>query len=177
MYNTNQNAQVIWLTGLSGAGKTTLAMALKEKLLEKSIHSVVLDGDVLRTGINVNLGFSTADRLENIRRVAEIAKLFSQNQQMVIVATISPQFAMRELARDIIGNDNFIEIYISTSLAACEKRDVKGLYQKARAGTIKAFTGISDGYEIPKNVFEIDTENIAIDVATQKLYDFILSKI
>jgi len=146
-----QRAKVFWFTGLSGSGKSTLAIALERKLFEQGYHVVVLDGDNIRTGINNNLGFSEEDRKENIRRIAEIAKLFVQNGQICIVSFISPMIEMREQAKTIIGASDFVEIYIDTPLEECEARDVKGLYKKARAGEITDFTGINAPYEVPLN--------------------------
>lgn len=144
-----QRAKVFWFTGLSGSGKSTLAIAAERILFEKGYHVVILDGDNIRTGINNNLGFSEEDRKENIRRIAEIAKLFVSNGQICIVSFISPTNAMRQLAKNIIGENDFAEVFIDTPLEVCEARDVKGLYKKARAGEIKDFTGINSPYEVP----------------------------
>jgi adenylyl-sulfate kinase len=169
----NYIPKIIWFTGLSGAGKTTLSKILKQNLIKAGISCIVLDGDELRLGINSDLGYETVDRIENIRRVAHIAKLFLNNQQTVIVATISPKVQMREMARTIIGNENFIEVYVNCSLQKCEKRDVKGLYEKTRAGKILNFTGIGDGYEAPQKAFVVNTETTTIDDASRLLYDFV----
>ena len=142
---------VLWFVGLSGSGKSTLANGLQTKLFENGFNAIVLDGDNTRLGINKDLGFSNKDRNENIRRVAEISKLFVQTGHIVINAFISPFESNRTLARDIISNEDFIEVYIDSSLSACENRDVKGLYKKVRAGEINDFTGISSPFEIPKN--------------------------
>ena len=139
-------SKVIWLTGLSGAGKTTIACEL-----EKQIDCVILDGDNLRTGLCSDLGFSITDRDENIRRVSEVAKLFYSSKKNVVVSFISPLRSQRDFARSLIPKEDFIEVYVATSLEVCEKRDVKGLYAKARAGEISDFTGISSPYEPPEN--------------------------
>lgn len=164
--------KVIWLTGLSGAGKTTIAKSLSEKLRNKDISTVILDGDELRDGLNKNLGFSPEDRHENVRRTAEVAKMFLKQDFFVIVALISPTHALRTLAQDIIGLEYFVEVFINTPLSICEERDVKGLYKKARKGIIKDFTGIDAPYEIPVNPnIEIDTTLVSVQEAT----DFIFS--
>ena len=142
---------VLWFVGLSGSGKSTLANGLQAKLFENGFNAVVLDGDNTRLGINKDLGFNEKDRNENIRRVAEISKLFVQTGHIVINAFISPFINNRTKARNIISDSDFIEVYIDSSLSACENRDVKGLYKKARQGEIKDFTGISSPFEIPKN--------------------------
>jgi adenylyl-sulfate kinase len=167
----NSEAKTLWFTGLSGAGKTTLASALEQRLCEEGNLVKVLDGDILRKGINSNLGFSLEDRLENIRRVAEITKLFNESGFIVIVAFISPTQAMRDYAKSIIGEDLFYEIYINASLSICEKRDVKGLYKKARAGEIPNFTGISSPYEVPqKPHLVVSTEHATIEESISYLY-------
>lgn len=173
----NQHAKVVWFTGLSGAGKTTIANELEKRLFERGFFCTVLDGDLLRNGVCKNLGFQTEDRFENIRRVAEIAKLFLENGIIVIVATISPQIAMRELARQIIGEADFIEVFINASLESCEKRDTKGLYQKARQGLIPKFTGISDVYETPTTAFDLPTDKLSVDKCLEMLFNYITSKI
>ena len=142
---------VLWFVGLSGSGKSTLANGLQAKLFENGFNAVVLDGDNTRLGINKDLGFSKKDRNENIRRVAEISKLFVETGHIVINAFISPFNINRTLARTIISDTDFIEVYIDSSMSVCEKRDIKGLYKKARAGEIINFTGISSPFEIPKN--------------------------
>jgi adenylylsulfate kinase len=160
----NQKSKVIWLTGLSGSGKTTLATALERDLFNKGFLTQTLDGDNIRSGINNNLGFSTADRMENIRRIAEISKLLINSGLICICSFVSPTEETRKIVRDIVGKDDFLEIYISTPIEVCETRDVKGLYQKARAGLIKDFTGISAPFEIPQNaILSIDTSNISVE--------------
>ena len=147
----NQKPVTIWLTGLSGSGKTTIAMLLEKKLMDIGNRSYVLDGDNLRFGINKDLGFSSADRKENIRRVSEISSLMNQAGLIVITSFISPYSKDREVAKNVIGKNNFLEIYIDTPISECEKRDPKGLYKKARSGELKNFTGIYDLYEEPEN--------------------------
>jgi adenylylsulfate kinase len=172
----NQKAKVLWLTGLSGAGKTTLARALEQHLFQQGKLIKVLDGDILRGGINSNLGFSLEDRIENIRRVAEITKLFADSGFIVIVAFISPTQAMRNYAKSIIGEALFYEIYLNASLSICETRDVKGLYKKARAGEITNFTGISSPYEVPtKPNLIIQTGLDTIEESLNLLYSAIFS--
>ena len=147
----NQKPVTIWLTGLSGSGKTTIAMLLEKKLMDIGNRSYVLDGDNLRFGINKDLGFSPADRKENIRRVSEISSLMNQAGLIVITSFISPYSKDREVAKSVIGKNNFLEVYIDTPISECEKRDPKGLYKKVRSGELKNFTGIDDLYEEPEN--------------------------
>lgn len=145
-----QRANVFWMTGLSGSGKTSIAKILERMLHSEGYLSQLLDGDNIRSGINNNLGFSEADRMENIRRIAEVSKLFLNCGIITINCFISPTNEIRSLAKNIIGDSNFMEIFIDTPLEVCEQRDVKGLYKKARAGEIKDFTGISSAFEAPK---------------------------
>ena len=144
-----QKGIMIWFTGLSGSGKSTLAIALERELYKQGILCRILDGDNIRSGINNNLGFSEADRTENIRRIAEVSKLFVDCGIVTIAAFISPTHAIRRMASEIIGEDDFLEVYVSTPIEECERRDVKGLYAKARRGEIKEFTGISSK---PRNI-------------------------
>ncbi|MBU3928026.1 MAG: adenylyl-sulfate kinase [Bacteroidetes bacterium] len=163
-----QHARVIWLTGLSGAGKTTIARQFEIELNKRGYLTQILDGDNVRTGINSNLGFSEDDRFENIRRIAEVSKLFLDCGIICINSFISPTKKIRQMARDIIGNENFIEVYVNASLAVCEKRDTKGLYQKARAGEIRNFTGIGAPFEPPEHPdieLKTDAPTIAESVA------------
>lgn len=146
-----QDPKVIWFTGLSGAGKTTLANGLNRTILRKGYFTKLFDGDEIRQGLNKDLGYSIEDRIENIRRTAEVAKLFADHGIIVICSFISPTRQMREMVRDIVGIERFIEVYVDCPLEVCEKRDVKGLYKKARQGLIKDFTGIGSIYEIPQN--------------------------
>ena len=145
-----QKGAILWFTGLSACGKSTIANAVDHKLYLAGKHSVVLDGDNIRMGLNKNLGFSAEDRAENIRRIGEVAKLFSQNASLTLTAFISPYRADRDKVREIMGQGEFIEIHVDASVETCEQRDPKGLYKKARAGEIKNFTGISDPYEAPE---------------------------
>jgi adenylylsulfate kinase len=145
----NQRAKVIWLTGLSGSGKTTLALALEKRLFRMGYFTQILDGDNIRSGINTNLGFSEMDRIENIRRIAEISKLIMNCGVIVICACISPTEDVRQMAYKIIGRDDIIEIFVDAPLEVCESRDTKGLYAKARAGLIQNFTGINAPFEKP----------------------------
>ncbi len=173
-----QKSVVIWLTGLSGAGKTTLASGLEKALFEKGFLTKILDGDQLRTGINSNLGFSDQDRHENIRRVAEISRLFVECGVICIASFISPTLLMRKMAKQVIGSENFIEIYIKASLEVCESRDPKGLYKSARKGEIPNFTGIGSPYEIPENPdLVIDTVKYSIDECLGICLDAILPRI
>lgn len=164
---------VIWMTGLSGSGKSTLAAALKERLVQERSLVTVLDGDVLRTGINAGLGYGGADRLENIRRAAEVAGLFKKAGFIVICALISPAAEHRRLARAIIG-DRFFEVHVDSSLEVCESRDPKGLYVKARKGEIAEFTGISSIYEPPATPeLKIDTAHSSVASAVAQLHAFV----
>ena len=160
-----QKGIMIWFTGLSGSGKSTLAIALERELYKQGILCRILDGDNIRSGINNNLGFSEADRTENIRRIAEVSKLFVDCGIVTIAAFISHTHAIRRMASEIIGEDDFLEVYVSTPIEECERRDVKGLYAKARRGEIKEFTGISSPFEAPEHPF------ISIDTSRQSLAD------
>lgn len=165
-----QKGLVVWMTGLSGAGKSTIAIALERALHERGVMTCLLDGDNIRTGINAGLGFSDQDRTENIRRIAQVGKLFLQNGIVTVVACISPTKALRSMAREIVGGDRFFEIYVSTPLEVCEKRDVKGLYQKAREGMLQSFTGISSAYEVPDAPqMEIDTSKVSVQDAVSEI--------
>jgi adenylylsulfate kinase len=167
-----QHAKVFWMTGLSGSGKSTLATALERKLFEQGYHVVVLDGDNIRGGINNNLTFSPDDRMENIRRVAEIAKLFVANGQICIVSFISPTIEMRLMAKQIIGKNDYVEVFIDTPIEICESRDVKGLYKKARAGEISDFTGVNAPYEIPEQAdICIYTKDKTLEESFSYLYE------
>jgi adenylylsulfate kinase len=161
---------VLWFTGLSGSGKSTLSSALDKRLYDQRIRTYLLDGDIIRRGLNRDLGFSKADRTENIRRIAEVAKLFLESGMIVIVASISPYQRDRNLAREIIGAENFLEIYVQCSLEECERRDPKGLYVKARRGEISHFTGITDPYESPENPeIIVRTEEESAIEATERI--------
>ena len=169
-----QHPKTIWLTGLSGSGKSTLANELEKRLTALGKHTMLLDGDNVRMGLNTNLGFTEADRIENIRRIAEVAKLMNDAGLIVITSFISPYARDRRRARDIIGQDSFVEVHVSTPLAACEARDVKGLYARARAGEIPNFTGISSPYEAPEHPFiSIDTSTAELDACVDALMEAI----
>lgn len=170
-----QKSKVIWLTGLSGSGKTTIAQSLEKKLFEAGIFCQVLDGDNIRSGINSNLGFSSDDRMENIRRIAEVAKLYLHSGVVTICAFISPERKMRELAKGIIGSEDFVEVFVDAPLEVCEERDVKGLYKKARKGEIKDFTGVSAPYEAPENpAIVLHTEGRPANEMAEQLFDYVL---
>ena len=164
---------VLWMTGLSGAGKSTIAYALEKKLQTENVLCEVLDGDVLRNGINKGLTFTETDRFENIRRTAEIAKLLCANNFIVICSLITPTNDLRDIAKSILG-DKFKLVHISTSLQTCKERDVKGLYGKALKGEIPNFTGISAPFDAPvKPDFVIDTQNQSEDQSVEALYAFL----
>ncbi len=174
----NQKGIMIWFTGLSGSGKSTLAIALEKALFERGYLSQILDGDNIRTGINNNLGFSEEDRMENIRRIAEISKLFINCGIVTIAAFISPTNEIRNLAKSIIGEEDFIEIYVSTPIEECERRDIKGLYAKARRGEIKDFTGISAPFEPPIDpTIDIDTTGKPIEESVEIMLSAVLPRI
>lgn len=167
--NKNQKALTIWMSGLSGSGKSTIANNLELSLNSMNYHTYILDGDNTRLGLNKDLGFSEEDRVENIRRVAEVCKLMNDAGLIVICSFISPFKINRDQARDIIGEDRFIEVFVDTDLEICEKRDSKGLYKKARLGEIKEFTGISSPFEIPENCIVLKNnkpEDLDINVTT-----------
>lgn len=165
-----QQGVMLWFTGLSGSGKSTIAVALERELHRRDRLCRILDGDNIRAGINANLGFSEADRKENIRRIAEVSKLFVDTGIITIAAFISPTEEMRQMAAEIIGRNDFKEIYISTPLEECERRDVKGLYAKARLGEIKNFTGISSPFEVPANpALSLDTSKLTIKESVDAL--------
>jgi adenylylsulfate kinase len=165
-----QKGVVIWFTGLSGAGKTTIAIALEDELHKKGMLTQILDGDIVRAGINNNLGFSNEDRIENIRRIAEVAKLFVNSGIITICCFVSPTEEIRTLAKSIIGKEDFVEVFVNTSFDICEKRDVKGLYAKARRGEIKDFTGIGAPYEIPvKPEIELITDELSVEESVKKV--------
>ena len=168
---------VLWFTGLSGSGKSTLAHALEEKLYQMRYRTYVLDGDNVRHGLCGDLGFSNEDRVENIRRISEIGKLFLESGVIILTAFISPFRADRDKARNLIGNKDFVEIYCDCSLSTCEERDVKGLYKRARAGEIKYFTGISSPYEIPENPeLVIKTEGKTVDSCVDEILDYLKAR-
>ncbi|MCB0571959.1 MAG: adenylyl-sulfate kinase [Phaeodactylibacter sp.] len=170
-----QHSKAVWLTGLSGSGKSTIAQHLERRLYNEGFFAQVLDGDNIRHGINSNLGFSEEGRRENIRRIAEIAKLYAHSGVITINSFISPTRAIRQMAREIIGADDFIEIYINAPLEVCEARDVKGLYEKARAGLIKGFTGVDAPYEAPENpALEIHTGQLGLEQSVEQAFAYLL---
>ncbi|MFC4386288.1 adenylyl-sulfate kinase [Gracilibacillus marinus] len=165
---------VLWFTGLSGSGKSTITVELEKALFQKGVRTYRLDGDNIRHGLNNNLGFSPDDRKENIRRIGEVAKLMSDAGLLTLTAFISPYKEDREQVRDILNDGNFVEIYVKCSLEGCEARDPKGLYQKARAGEIKGFTGIDAPYEEPSNPeLIIDTEQLSVEEAVSTIIHYL----
>lgn len=171
-------AGVVWLTGLSGSGKSTIATAVERQLFDDGQFVVLLDGDNVRTGLCGDLGFSLDDRRENIRRIAETAKLFVNAGALVLCSFVSPTREIRALARNIIGDQDFHEVFVNTPLAVCEARDVKGLYAKARAGEIKGFTGIDSPYESPEEPFlNLQTENLTVEESASEVIRAIRSNI
>ena len=165
-----QKGVMLWFTGLSGSGKSTVAIALERELQKRGLLCRILDGDNIRTGINANLGFSADDRRENIRRVAEVAKLFVDTGIITIAAFVSPTEDLRNLAQHIIGKDDFKEIFISTPIEECERRDVKGLYARARRGEVKDFTGISAPFEAPQHpALSLDTSKLSLEESVAQL--------
>lgn len=173
-----QHSVMIWFTGLSGSGKSTIAIALERELQKRGLLCRILDGDNIRSGINNNLGFSAEDRIENIRRIAEIGKLFVDTGIITIAAFISPNNDIREMTANIIGKEDFMEIYVSTPIEECERRDVKGLYAKARKGEIKNFTGISAPFEAPQHpALSLDTSKLSVEESVNKLLELILPRV
>lgn len=173
-----QQSRVIWLTGYSGSGKSTVAASLEKALSRRNFLTQVLDGDNIRAGINNNLGFTEEDRMENIRRIAEVNKLFLNCGIITINSFISPTKKIRQTARNIVGNDNFLEVFINAPLEICEQRDTKGLYKKARRGEIKNFTGIDSPFEPPENPdIELKTHLESIEESIEKALRVILPEI
>ncbi len=173
----HQRGVMIWFTGLSGSGKSTVALGVERELHARGILCRILDGDNIRAGINSNLGFSAEDRRENIRRIAEIGKLFVDTGIVTIAAFVSPTEEYRSLARDIIGAEDFKEVYVSTPLEECERRDVKGLYARARRGEVKDFTGISAPFEAPASpTLTIDTSVLPLEESVRRVVRLILQQ-
>ena len=169
---------LLWFTGLSGSGKSTIANCVEQELHKNSIHTYTLDGDNIRKGLNSDLSFSSEDRSENIRRIAETARLMMDAGLVVLAAFVSPYRKDREHIRNVVGDDNMVEIYINTSVEECERRDVKGLYKKARKGEIKNLTGISAPYESPLHPdIQINTEEVTIVDAAKQIINFIIPKL
>ncbi|TDN79220.1 adenylylsulfate kinase [Salegentibacter sp. 24] len=172
------NSFVVWFTGLSGSGKSTLANMVEKLLFEQKVRTFVLDGDSLRKGLNKDLEFSLKEREENLRIAAEVAKILVSAGSVVLASFISPREKNRELVKEIIGKENFMDIFVNTPLEICEKRDVKGLYKKARAGEIKNFTGIDSPYEKPINpVIEINTEKEDLENAAKRIVKLLQEKL
>jgi len=173
-----QKAVVIWLTGLSGSGKTTIARALEKELHNRGFICQVLDGDNIRSGINNNLGFTNDDRNENIRRIAEVSKLFLNCGIININSFISPTEDIRQTAIDIIGTNDFVEVYVNAPVSVCEKRDVKGLYKKARAGLIRNFTGVDTAFEAPQNPdIELHSDKMSVEESVSLIMEHVLPRI
>ena len=168
---------ILWFTGLSGSGKSTIAHKLEEKLFNLGVRTYVLDGDNIRTGLNKDLGFSPEDREENIRRIGEVAKLFVDAGVVVLTAFISPYRKDRRFVRNLVDKDEFIEIYVKCPIEVCERRDVKGLYEKARRGIIKQFTGIDDPYEEPENPeIVVETDKMSVDECVDKILNYLMDR-
>ena len=173
-----QRSAVIWFTGLSGAGKTTIALHLERKLYEMGYLTQILDGDNIRSGINNNLTFTEADRLENIRRISEVSKLLIHSGVITLNSFISPTHEIRQMAKNIIGEENFIEVFVNTPIEVCEERDIKGLYKKARRGEIKNFTGIDSPFDSPLNPdVELRTDLFSIEESVEACLKFVLPRI
>lgn len=171
----NQQGKVFWFTGLSGSGKSTIAAAFERKLFDQGYFVKVLDGDNIRSRINSDLGFTIEDRTENIRRISEVAKLFVDSGIIVLCSFVSPTHQIRNQAKEIIGQKDFYEVFVDTPLEICEKRDVKGLYKKARAGEIKGFTGIDSPFEPPNNPdVRLTTVDTSIDQSISNLFELVL---
>ena len=174
----HQRGMKVWFTGLSGSGKSTIALGVERELHARGILCRILDGDNIRTGINAGLGFSAEDRRENIRRIAEVGKLFVDTGIVTLAAFVSPTNEYRDMARTIIGADDFFEVYVSTPLEECERRDVKGLYARARRGEVKDFTGISAPFEAPANpALDIDTTRQPLEVSVRQVVELIVNHI
>ena len=172
-----QRGVMLWFTGLSGSGKSTVAIALERELHKRGKLCRILDGDNIRTGINAGLTFSPEDRKENIRRIAEVGKLFVDTGIITIAAFVSPTNEVRDLARSIIGDEDFKEIFISTPIEECERRDVKGLYARARRGEVKEFTGISAPFEAPENpALSLDTSVLSLEESVEKILQLLFGK-
>ena len=169
---------MVWLTGLSGSGKSTVAIGVERELHARGILCRILDGDNVRTGINNNLGFSVEDRNENIRRIAEVGKLFVQTGIVTLACFVSPTNDLRCMAREIVGNDDFLEVYVSTPIEECERRDVKGLYARARRGEVKDFTGVSAPFEAPLHAdVSLDTSVLTLEQSVEMLTNEIMKRV
>ena len=172
-----QRGILVWFTGLSGSGKSTVALGVERELHAKGILCRILDGDNIRAGINNNLGFSAEDRKENIRRIAEIGKLFVHTGVVTLACFVSPTREIRQMAREIVGADDFLEVFVSTPIEECERRDVKGLYARARRGEVKDFTGISAPFEAPESPdLDIDTSVLSLEDSVNAVLSLIMEK-
>lgn len=172
-----QRGMMVWFTGLSGSGKSTVALGVERELAARGLLCRILDGDNIRAGINSNLGFSPEDRRENIRRIAEVGKLFVETGIVTLACFVSPTEEIRRMARDIIGEGDFFEVFVSTPLEECERRDVKGLYARARRGEVKDFTGISAPFEAPAHPsLSIDTSVLPLETSVQRVVDMIMNE-
>lgn len=172
-----QRGILVWFTGLSGSGKSTVALGVERELHAKGILCRILDGDNIREGINNNLGFSAEDRKENIRRIAEIGKLFVHTGVVTLACFVSPTREIRQMAREIVGADDFLEVFVSTPIEECERRDVKGLYARARRGEVKDFTGISAPFEAPESPdLDIDTSVLSLEDSVNAVLSLIMEK-
>ena len=172
-----QRGMMVWFTGLSGSGKSTVALGVERELAARGLLCRILDGDNIRAGINSNLGFSPEDRRENIRRIAEVGKLFVETGIVTLACFVSPTEEIRRMARDIIGEEDFFEVFVSTPLEECERRDVKGLYARARRGEVKDFTGISAPFEVPAHPsLSIDTSVLPLETSVQRVVDMIMNE-
>ncbi|WP_309380484.1 adenylyl-sulfate kinase [Cerasicoccus frondis] len=173
-----QRSHVFWLFGLSGSGKSTLALALERELFNRGLFAQVLDGDNIRSGLNKDLGFSDEDRLENIRRIGEVAKLFKDAGVITITSFICPKEELRQMAKEIVGAEDFSDVYVKASYEQCQERDPKGLYKKVQAGQVKQFTGKDSGFEEPAApALIIDTENETIEQSVQRLLNYVLERV
>ena len=173
----HQRGMMIWFTGLSGSGKSTIAIGVERELHQRGLLCRILDGDNIRSGINAGLGFSAEERRENIRRIAEVGKLFVDTGIITLAAFVSPTNEYRTMTRDIIGAEDFFEVYVSTPLEECERRDVKGLYARARRGEVKDFTGISAPFEVPEHpALSIDTSKQPLEQSVKQVVDLVLSQ-
>ncbi|PEL11290.1 adenylyl-sulfate kinase [Bacillus sp. AFS017336] len=176
-FKNNHHSAILWFTGLSASGKSTIANEIAKALFNLNVQQYVLDGDNIRHGLNNDLGFTDHDRTENIRRIGEVAKLFVDNGQIVLTAFISPFIADRNIVRSLVAQDEFIEVYVECSVETCESRDPKGLYKKAKNGEIQNFTGISSPYEAPLNPeITLNTDKLSVQECVETVLQFLKSK-